>query len=1069
MGELGEEHAHICRIRRVVRIIWNQRDWLDAIAALPVESPLAARVVLVPNARVAHGLKKAAVRENRSALFAGTRFVRPAAFAEELLRGQGVELATGEEALRVLRIRALLARGLPLTHFPMALMQEAPGWDRAFGRAISDLEDAGLAACDLADGEQPWADIRRVWEALDANAGQSWTGARIMTEAARVLADEPEVAPDTVLACVTGRETVAEARFITSLPNASLALRGTRPLRRAFLRRVATLYGDEASAALAAAEAPASASDLGVLGRYLYAGPDELGDPDRPRSATADGSVRLVEYAGVEEEVDAAADWVAQQVLDGAPLNEIALLVPHAEPWLQLVAERLARVPGWEQEPPAYVSGGHRLGSHPAGARVLSVLDALLEHLPIQRFAEVLPNLRSATDDVPSLGAAQELAYRLGTVGGSTSEPERATEWTARAEARQAQLNEVLAAAEKALERGDEVVARRVGDLQRITKHLRALRPALVALCGVAGDAVTGQPLPTIAAGIGVLVRDWIRLGGDGARVAALIDGELARLSADPALAELSGNEALRVVVETVEALRFSTGMYGNASVFVGTVAAAVGLRFRCVRILGLAEGTYPSIPREDPVLSTPLREQLVVRGISIRTPRDRVAGDVHSLVGVLADVDESVVLSTCRLGPNRGAQEPSAVLLEATAALGRGSDGWNAIGTAALRHDYCAPARHAERDVRFARPVLASAWADRAARGLDVPPTWFAGGASSLDHVSALESDTAWGPYHGELSAALTGVEMPGVASTRAISSYRLRKLLICPYRFALEDLLGYAEPAARPELRSISKMSYGSLLHLVAEQFFERYGGSFCQKDADLDTWLELAVTVADQCFDEFCEEYPLVAGAVREQQRDRLRRDTREYIRYDWKQPAERAFAGVEVPFGYPEAEALELPGGPLYVRGYMDRVDMAAGTTIVRDLKSGKPHPRIGKEAGPVLEVDVQLGLYGLIAQQMAAAKGWARKVAAAYVYPTGGAQERMFSDDFVELESDAIGWFRAARALLDEGVFPRTPNRADCNWCPFSTTCSENDVERSAEWLADADGARAAYRALKEDS
>ena len=92
---------------------------------------------------------------------------------------------------------------------------------------------------------------------------------------------------------------------------------------------------------------------------------------ERPRSQGPDGSVDLEEHAGVEDELEATAGWVARQVADGTPLEEIAVLVPDLDPLAGLVAGRLGRLPWHDGVFPVCVVGGLPLVAFAAGARAL--------------------------------------------------------------------------------------------------------------------------------------------------------------------------------------------------------------------------------------------------------------------------------------------------------------------------------------------------------------------------------------------------------------------------------------------------------------------------------------------------------------------------------------------------------------------------------------------------------------------------------------------------------------------------------------------------------------------------
>ncbi|HTU63917.1 MAG TPA: hypothetical protein VMF89_35875, partial [Polyangiales bacterium] len=58
-----------------VRVVWTTEDWADSIEALPTAGVLPARRVLVPNARVAHTLRRTLVERGANSALIGTRFL----------------------------------------------------------------------------------------------------------------------------------------------------------------------------------------------------------------------------------------------------------------------------------------------------------------------------------------------------------------------------------------------------------------------------------------------------------------------------------------------------------------------------------------------------------------------------------------------------------------------------------------------------------------------------------------------------------------------------------------------------------------------------------------------------------------------------------------------------------------------------------------------------------------------------------------------------------------------------------------------------------------------------------
>lgn len=171
-------------------------------------------------------------------------------------------------------------------------------------------------------------------------------------------------------------------------------------------------------------------------------------------------------------------------------------------------------------------------------------------------------------------------------------------------------------------------------------------------------------------------------------------------------------------------------------------------------------------------------------------------------------------------------------------------------------------------------------------------------------------------------------------------------------------------------------------------------------------------------------------------------------------------------VELPFGYPEPMRIDLDDGTLYVRGYVDRVDVEDGRTLVRDLKTGKAHPRTGDEAAPDHRRDVQLALYGMVLRQSAAEHGLPSEICAAYVHMDTHEPERAFRDDFADLEALARGWLAAARRLLASAAFPRTPDPDDCRYCRFAPVCGREPHARALRVLVETEEIAGPFRHVK---
>ncbi len=1064
-----------------VTVLWDSRSWANAVAALPVAGPLPCRTVLVPRERVAHVLRRELIRAGRGDVLAGTRFVAVPQAAVLVLRAGGADFEPGEEALRAARLVSVFRSELALGHFSPDLLRSKPGWDDAFARTISDLEGACLRPADIEStgSSRRLRDVATIWRALDESAGQSRTMHRVYAESAAALEADPGLwpFPGTVLMWAGGELTAAQARFLRAVPRATLGLSGARPPRERYFVRVAALFGESAAEGLRSARVPRAArSERDVLASFLFEPPSVLADDSRQRSTGPDGTVELEEHAGVEAEVEATADWVARQVAAGVALEDIAVLVPALDPLAGLVAGRLARLPWRDGTLPVHVAGGLPLVGSAAGARALAVVRALRAHLAAEALAEVLPALRTSAPDGRHLthGAAMDLVWSLGTVGGNPARPEGAIEWSVRAAGRDSELEGELAAARAAEEAGGGA-GRRARDIERLLADLRAARPALDALVAVARHAVGGAGLAAVWPELREFLEEWLLQPGEGLRVQDLLDERLGALSSDSACGTLAGDDALRLIEETAATARLPSGRFGDPAVYVGTVRDAVGLAFRAVRVIGLSEGHLPSVSREDPVVPDVLREGLSTEGASPPTAADRALEDLHALDAVVRGGAERVALSAARLDVERSQREPSSIILEAAAALGRpnratGERGATIPDSTALRRDGFAPAREAAATFRGERPLGEASWQEGVSRrAIGVPPRWRGTRAMDLDRVARVASPDEPGPMDGLLGAAAAGLPVPGLTAERPISPSAMEKLLGCPHEFLLGYVLGFDEPACPPPQREIGQPYYGNLFHAVAAEFYERDGAAFCAREGALRDWQSRADEVVERAFATFLRQYPLVGEAVRSQQRERLRRDLHDLLEYDWEDAtAGRRFVAAERSFGRTAGVDLSSGKRRLFVRGRIDRLDVDGRNTLVRDLKTGRAHARVGRESDPNPGLDLQIAVYGLVARALSDEWEIPKRVAAAYAYVGRGATaERSWRNDFHDvLEPEAQRWLGVAAGLLDGRIFPRTPNEEDCAYCSFRPVCGDGMHERAAVLLGGAGGVLAEFAALK---
>lgn len=1003
------------------------------LAGLGVNAILPERVVIVRNEGHAHVWRRDLARAHHPHLLAGTRFLTPIAAALEIVKQAGSPVTLGEEAIRAARISTLLTLDLDLRTLDLEVLRKRPGWERAIAATISELESAGFTASSLPTDNSRFSDLVTIWRLLDEAAAPSQTSSSLLQQATRLLLDSPMrwTYRGSVLAEITGHETGTTARFLRSIPMISFVGVAASPPRTEHARRIATLFGD---ISLTASGAELTERDL--LARFLFAAPETLAAPDRRRSTGIDGTLHIEEHAGIEAEIDACVTWAIAEVAERAtPLEQLAIVVPRLDPYASLLVDRFGAL-GTDA---VHVIGGLPATGTASGARIATILRALESFLHLDTLVDVLPTLRLAREsDKRNLSRrdAISLLYQFGTVGGGPANHAGARAWAVRRALRYEALETELA-----LTSGDDDFDPERRGQRQARDLLLALAPAITALDAAAATIVDNANLETVWSALRALFADHVRLGTDGQRLLSAIDTAIAPIVVANVL---HGEAALELISTTLDGLRLPTGRFGEAKLTIGALSDMSGLTFESVRILGLAEGVVPSSPREDPVLPDDARAAL-----GVRRTTDRSLSQLHALHRVILGASR-VVLSAPRMDVDRRYREPSGIMMEALAAIGRPPLGQGSLvipDKQMMRRIAFEPARIALDAARERWPVDDRSRLLRASSRSELATTWARDTRFPLRSIP----DTAPSSMDGVFPAGHF-LDLPGLSKERPISASALSRLLECPHRFLYERVLGWQPPPELVTEGSIDALSYGTLFHSIAEDFFLQHGAEFSAKSRTLDAWQAEGARLVALHFARFVESYPLVGQDVRSAAEKRLRRDLRSLLASDWA--SNNTFFDVERSFG-PMPLAIR-DDGSLYVRGFIDRIDtIGTTTTLVRDLKTGRAKPR-GDKLMP--SYDVQVGLYGIVTREMATEWGVPARIEGAYTYPSDPSGDgRSFTDDFDDLAEATADWLALAHDLLATHHFPRTPLESDCQYCSFKPVCGRNADVRAVHVL-DAVGA-----------
>jgi len=523
-----------------------------------------------------------------------------------------------------------------------------------------------------------------------------------------------------------------------------------------------------------------------------------------------------------------------------------------------------------------------------------------------------------------------------------------------------------------------------------------------------------------------------------------------------------SRDEYLARVREVLATQFYQEGSFGEGRVFVGSIRAARGLRFRRVFVPGLVERAFPAIARPDPLLLDDEREAL---SPNLRTTRDGQEAERLLFQGAVRAAEERLVLSYPRFDTGSGRERvPSSFLLHALeAALGRRVGAADLArlatpGATALGRPHPEDPANAldgiERDL-----ALVSSGRPGAARHLAQPDSFLVRSLAQ-ERASWESALTAWDGIV-DVTASPEALATLRLAGQRSSAS-SVQGFAECPYRHLLQrglNLRAWEEPERAYQ---VENKDFGTLYHAVAHRLFVELAEEkrLPLHAGDLEPLFDRIAALVNEELERFAAEGGIMNLALLGPVRERLRSDLEDMLRDEADsanaaagfvpEAFEREFADVEVSLG---AE------GKITFRGKIDRLDLSRGRVRVIDYKTGKyvwakeQQFRGGRE--------LQLALYNRAAKVLFPNHEVAEAV---YYYATAtGEYRRKACPATPEVDQFLTTVLCTLDGLATAGVFP--PVADTCRFCDFKTVCGplrESRAERKA-----GDPRLAAFKRLRE--
>ena len=504
------------------------------------------------------------------------------------------------------------------------------------------------------------------------------------------------------------------------------------------------------------------------------------------------------------------------------------------------------------------------------------------------------------------------------------------------------------------------------------------------------------------------------------------------------------------------------TGRVGRVGhgVLTEEIGASLGMELDRAILVGMAEGTFPHSPSDDPLL--PDRERKTA-GDDLALLSDRVDDQHRKFLTDLASAEVATLVYA--RGDSRQAceQHPSRWLLDtATALAGRTVDSTKleslADEEAASWFEHVPSLSGRVLDAEF--PATAQEFRLQALASTRDPDDALPDDDPVLARGADLVTSRASNQFT-RFEGNLTGFNVADLAED-VVSPTSLEAWADCPMRYFFQYVLRVQTFEQPEDLLQISALEKGSLIHEALDMFVSEQldAGRVPPPDQpwsqeQRDRLLEIGKELCDQA------EAQGLTGTTVFWHHDR-RRIMTDLERFLWEDNDQRrrldvTAAASELAFGMPDGElegvVVPLPSGrTVRFRGRADRVDQGGGNTLlVTDYKTGKADPykdldEDSRNWDPVLRgTRLQLPVYGLAARDHI--DDPEAPVKTQYWFVTSDQQFKAYG---YQLNSRAMDRFRAVVDTIadgiESGVFCDRP-QPDRTEGPFSQYCDYCNADR----------------------
>lgn len=511
--------------------------------------------------------------------------------------------------------------------------------------------------------------------------------------------------------------------------------------------------------------------------------------------------------------------------------------------------------------------------------------------------------------------------------------------------------------------------------------------------------------------------------------------------------------------------------------VTVANATTARGLRFRALFIVGMNEGRFPRVIREDAFLRDRDRE-IIERDLGYKISQKLAAFDEEKLLFTLLvnSAAERLYCSFQRSDEGGRVLAPSWYLNELRRILGNDRISEQIIPRSSVEKAAAGPFQREglllpeELAIRL---ILAGDEAHSLIESANLSPDLFFQGLHAMDHLD--RSTERLGPLDGMIEAPVQYWEQ---LLKRGLSPTALELYAICPYQYFARQVLGLErlerpEDDSGPSFAQTGELGH-SILKLTYEDLIRR---GYFEPEGRHDGFETVLAEAANIAFSEYAASNPTGYPLVWEILCETVTEVVRSIMVQDLAELAHSGYVpvAVEVDAMEPLPDDWQHPLAHLPIRGRMDRIDINRQQNRLRvvDYKFKSTPNSTVKETdlyrAALRGERLQPPLYVHLGKTMTPKNPEAAIEASFYYIAPRWREGPLVVKSFrgAELIGDMGGEIRATVAELSEGIRSGKffMHRGDhCRYCEITEICRKNHPP--SLWRAENDPETARHRRLR---